>query len=66
MSVRIDPPPDLLALTWSVFAGGVALALIALADLAAHEVTTEKVVHQLVVTQAPADVPVNGSQTAAA
>jgi hypothetical protein len=38
------------ALTWLVFAGGVAIAVIALADLAAHEVTTEKVVHQLVVT----------------
>jgi hypothetical protein len=43
------------ALTWLVFAGGVAIAVLALADLTAHEVTTEKVVHQLVVTHAPAD-----------
>jgi hypothetical protein len=47
------------ALTWLTFAGGVALAVIALADLAAHEVTTENVVHQLVVTQTPADAPVS-------
>jgi hypothetical protein len=53
------------ALTWSVFAGGVALAVIALADLAAHEVTTEKVVHQLVVTQSPADAALNGSRVTA-
>ena len=52
------------ALTWVVFAGGVALAVIALADLTAHEVTTENVVHQLVVTQAPADAPA-GSRAAA-
>ena len=38
------------ALTWLVLAGGIALALIALADLAAHEVTTENVVHRLEVT----------------
>ncbi|HEX5293882.1 MAG TPA: hypothetical protein VFX25_33830 [Streptosporangiaceae bacterium] len=50
------------ALTWLVLAGGVALAVIALTDLAAHEVTTEKVVHQLVVTQSPAEAPVNGSR----
>ena len=48
------------ALTWWVLAGGVAIAVIALADLAAHEVTTEKVVHQLVVTESPAQAPVNG------
>jgi hypothetical protein len=53
------------ALTWLVFAGGVAFAVIALADMTAHEVTTENVVHQLVVTQAPADVPVDGSRLAA-
>jgi hypothetical protein len=53
------------ALTWLVLAGGVALAVIALADLAAHEVTTEKVVHQLVVTQSPAEAPVNGSRVSA-
>jgi hypothetical protein len=53
------------ALTWLVFAGGVALAVIALADLTAHEVTTENVVHQLVVTQSPAGAPAHGSQAAA-
>ena len=53
------------ALTWLVLAGGIALALIALADLAAHEVTTENVVHQLVVTQSPADAVANGSRAAA-
>jgi hypothetical protein len=36
-------------LTWLVFADAVAVGLIALADLTAHEATTEKVVHQLVV-----------------
>ena len=36
-------------LTWLIFADAVALGLIALADLTAHEATTEKVVHQLVV-----------------
>jgi hypothetical protein len=35
------------ALTWLVFADAVALGLIALADLTAHEVTTENVVHRL-------------------
>jgi hypothetical protein len=49
------------ALTWLVFAGGIALAAIALADMAAHESTTENVVHQLVVTQAPASASVNGA-----
>ena len=42
------------ALTWLVFAGGVALVVIALADLTAHEATTENVVHRLEVTSAPA------------
>src|SRR5262249_50104112 len=42
------------ALTWLVFAGAVALGVIALADLTAHEVTTENVVHQLVVTDTTA------------
>jgi hypothetical protein len=36
-------------LTWLVLADAVAVGLIALADLTAHEATTEKVVHQLVV-----------------
>ncbi|HEY2505827.1 MAG TPA: hypothetical protein VGI58_04885 [Streptosporangiaceae bacterium] len=42
------------ALTWLVFAGGIALAVVALADLAVHEATTEKVVHQLVISDRPA------------
>jgi hypothetical protein len=37
-------------LTWLIFAGGVAMAVIALGDLTAHEVTTENVVHRLEVT----------------
>ncbi len=41
-------------LTWLVFADAVAVGLIALADLTAHEATTEKVVHQLVVHDAAA------------
>ena len=40
-------------LTWLVFADAIALGLLALADLTAHEATTEKVVHQLVVHDAP-------------
>ena len=35
------------ALTWLVFADAVALGVLALADLAAHEATTERIVHQL-------------------
>jgi hypothetical protein len=42
------------ALTWLVFADAIALAVIALADLTVHEVTTENVVHSLVVTESPA------------
>jgi hypothetical protein len=42
------------ALTWLVLANGIAIAVIALADLTAHEVTTENVVHRLVVTDAAA------------
>jgi hypothetical protein len=34
-------------LTWLVFADAIALGVIALADLAAHEATTERIVHQL-------------------
>jgi hypothetical protein len=41
-------------LTWLVFADAIALSVIALADLTAHEVTTESVVHRLVITEAPA------------
>jgi hypothetical protein len=37
-------------LTWLVFADAIALGVIALGDLTAHEVTTENVVHRLVVT----------------
>jgi hypothetical protein len=36
-------------LTWLVFADAIAVGVLALADLTAHEATTEKVVHQLVV-----------------
>jgi hypothetical protein len=36
-------------LTWLVFVDAVAVGVLALADLTAHEATTEKVVHQLVV-----------------
>jgi hypothetical protein len=36
-------------LTWLVLADAIAVGLLALADLTAHEATTEKVVHQLVV-----------------
>ena len=35
------------ALTWLVFADAVAVGVLALADLAAHEATTERIVHQL-------------------
>jgi hypothetical protein len=42
------------ALTWLVFADAIALGVLALADLTAHEVTTESVVHRLVITEAPA------------
>ena len=37
-----------------VFADAIALGVIALADLTAHEVTTENVVHRLVITETPA------------
>ncbi len=43
-------------LTWLVFADAIALAVVALADLTAHEVTTENVVHRLEVTTAPAEM----------
>jgi hypothetical protein len=49
-------------LMWLVLADAILVGVLALADLTAHEVTTEKVVHQLVVTGTPAAV--NG-QTAA-
>jgi hypothetical protein len=34
-------------LTWLVFADAIALGVLALADLAAHETTTERIVHSL-------------------
>ena len=34
-------------LTWLVFADAIALGVLALADLAAHEATTERIVHEL-------------------
>ena len=34
-------------LTWLVFADAIALGVLALADLAAHEATTERIVHSL-------------------
>jgi hypothetical protein len=40
-------------LMWLVFADAIALGVVALADLAVHEATTESVVHRLVV-EAPA------------
>ncbi|GIF67262.1 hypothetical protein Ais01nite_52970 [Asanoa ishikariensis] len=41
--------------TWLVFANAAGLALLAVADLVSHEVTTERVVHELVVQNAPHD-----------
>jgi voltage-gated potassium channel Kch len=38
---------------WLVFADALAVALLGLADLTAHEATTERVVHQLEVHSAP-------------
>jgi hypothetical protein len=35
------------ALTWLVFADAIALGVLALVDLAVHEATTERIVHQL-------------------
>ena len=48
-----------VALTWLVFADAIALGVLALADLAVHEVTTESVVHRLEVTEShtAGDVP---------
>jgi hypothetical protein len=36
-----------VALTWLVFADAIAVGVLALADLAAHEATTERIVHSL-------------------
>jgi hypothetical protein len=38
------------ALTWFVFADAIALGVLALADLAVHEATTERIVHSLEVS----------------
>lgn len=35
------------ALTWLVFADAIAIGVLGLADLAVHEATTERIVHQL-------------------
>lgn len=43
------------ALTWLVFADAVALGIFALADLAVHEATTERIVHQLEVRDVAAE-----------
>ncbi|GAA5186996.1 hypothetical protein GCM10023322_34350 [Rugosimonospora acidiphila] len=53
------------ALTWLVFADAAALAAVALADLAAHEVTTERVVHELVVKNSPVEVGTGSTRQAA-
>ncbi|MGH2864266.1 MAG: hypothetical protein ACRDJX_03340 [Solirubrobacteraceae bacterium] len=42
-----------LAVTWLGFASGAALALLAVAGLTAHELSTERVVHSLDVQRAP-------------
>jgi hypothetical protein len=47
-------------LTWLVFADAIAVGVLALADLAAHEATTERIVHQLEVRG-----PERGSRIAA-
>ena len=41
-------------LIWLVFANAIAFGVLALADLTAHEVTTENVVHRLVITDSAA------------
>ena len=47
-----------------VFADAIAVGVLALADLTAHEATTEKVVHQLVVHDG--SIPKGAGQRAAA
>ena len=39
------------ALTWLVFADAIAVGVLSLADLAAHEATTERIVHSLEVSE---------------
>ena len=43
------------ALTWLVFADAIAVGVLALADLAVHEATTERIVHQLEVRDPATD-----------
>jgi hypothetical protein len=43
------------ALTWLVFADAIALGVLALADLAVHEATTERIVHSLEVRDPASD-----------
>jgi hypothetical protein len=50
------------ALTWLVFADAIAVGVLALADLAAHEATTERVVHQLEVHQLEVHDPARDSR----
>jgi hypothetical protein len=53
------------ALTWLVFANAILIGVIALGDLAAHEATTERVVHQLEVSSTGSDAATaNGTATA--
>jgi hypothetical protein len=42
-------------LTWLVFADAIAVGVLALADLAVHEATTERIVHQLEVRELSRD-----------
>jgi hypothetical protein len=42
-------------LTWLVFADAIALGVLALADLTAHEATTERIVHSIEVREPAAD-----------
>ena len=52
-------------LTWLVLADAIALGVVALADLAAHEVSTENVVHRLEVTDSGAGSDVAAGRIAA-
>jgi hypothetical protein len=52
-------------LMWLVFADAIMVGVLALTDLTAHEVTTENVVHQLVVTEAPAGTGATTGRAAA-
>ncbi len=46
--------PSGAVLAWLVFADAIAVGVLALADLTAHELTTESVIHRLEVTDARA------------